>query len=42
MSEFDISINYMRIYVGIERAIVKTDFVKNIDWGHFFSKSKLK
>ena len=42
ISEFDISINYIRIYVGIERVIVKIDFVKNIDWGHFFSKSKLK
>ena len=32
----------MTIYVGIERAIVKTHFVKNIGWDHFVSKSKLK
>ena len=32
----------MTIYVGIERAIVKTNFVKNIGCDHFVSKSKLK
>ena len=32
----------MRIYVDIERAIVKMHFVKNSDWDHFASKSQLK
>lgn len=41
-SEFDIQINFMRVYVDVERPIVKMNFVKNSDWDHFVSKSQLK
>ena len=32
LNEFDVYINFIRIYVGIERDIVKTHFMKNIKY----------
>ena len=40
LNEFDVQMNFMRIYVGIGRVIGKTHFMRNISFGHFVSKSK--
>ena len=42
LSEFDIKINFMGIYVGTERAIGKTHFVKILVGITFSAKSKLR
>ena len=39
LKDFNVLVCFIRIYVGIERAIEKAHFVKNIDWGRFVSKS---